>query len=174
MTKVERSAMSRLQIAIDQILSSRQYTNKILETIEDDDWFQMPEPAVTHVAWQVGHIAVAQYGLSLVRMRGEHESDEDLISKEFRDRFNRASVPDADPEANPSVAEIRAVFDGVHEKALEELPNVNDEDLDLPPLAPHQLFDTRLGALHWTARHEMLHVGQIGLLRRLFGKDKFR
>ena len=166
--------MSRLQTAIDQILSSRDYTNRILETIEDTDWFRMPEPAVTHIAWQVGHLAVAQYGLSLVRMRGEHESDENLIPKAFRDHFTRASVPAADPAANPSIAEIRSVFDRVHQQATEELPNINDDDLDLPPLLPHQLFNTRLGALHWTARHEMLHVGQIGLLRRLFGMEKFR
>jgi hypothetical protein len=166
--------MSRLQTAIDQIISSRQYTKNILESLQDEDWFRMPDPAVTHVAWQVGHIAVAQYGLALVRMRGEHDKDEDLIPREFRDHFTRASVPNADPEANPSIAEIRSVLDRVHQQAMEELPNVNDEDLDLPPLAPHQLFETRLGALHWTARHEMLHVGQIGLLRRFFGKEKFR
>ena len=166
--------MSRLQIAIDQIISSRQYTNKILETIDTDDWFRMPEPAVTHIAWQVGHIAVAQYGLALVRMRGEHDNDEDFIPNEFRDHFTRASVPDADPDANPSISEIRSAFDRVHQQAMAELPNVNDEDLDLPPLLPHQLFETRLGALHWTARHEMLHVGQVGLLRRLYGKEKFR
>ncbi|MDP6360830.1 MAG: DinB family protein, partial [Planctomycetota bacterium] len=89
--------MSRLQIAIDQIISSRQYTNKILETIDNDDWFRMSEPAVTHIAWQVGHIAVAQYGLALVRMRGEHDNDEEFIPEEFRDHFTRASVPNADP-----------------------------------------------------------------------------
>ena len=34
---------------------------------------------------------------------------------------------------------------------------------------PHSLFETKMGALYWSARHEMLHAGQIGLLKRLVG-----
>jgi hypothetical protein len=35
--------------------------------------------------------------------------------------------------------------------------------------APHPFAKTKLLALLWCANHEMLHAGQIGLLRRLLG-----
>ena len=34
---------------------------------------------------------------------------------------------------------------------------------------PHQFATTKLRALLWCAQHEMLHAGQIGMLRRYLG-----
>ena len=42
--------------------------------------------------------------------------------------------------------------------------------IDLPPHKPHRLFHTRLGSLLWCSRHEMVHAGQIALLRRMIGR----
>ena len=44
-----------------------------------------------------------------------------------------------------------------------------DEDLLCPPLKPHGLFNRKIDGLYWCVRHEMVHAGQIGLLRRLLG-----
>ena len=161
--------MTRLQAALDRIEFARRYTVRLLETIDPADWFRMPAEGVTHVAWQVGHLAMAEYRLCLERIRGARPSDEQLISEAFLTRFGRDSVAEPDPAKNPSPAEIRAVFDRVHEAALRELPGTSDAELDQPPLKPHGLFNTKIGSLQWCPNHEMLHAGQIGLLRRLFG-----
>ncbi|HEY8506008.1 MAG TPA: DinB family protein, partial [Gemmataceae bacterium] len=161
--------MSRVQSAIDQMNFARAYTLGLLETIDPGDWFRMPG-GVTHVAWQVAHLAMADYRLCLERIRGARPGDEALISAEFLKKFGRDSVPDPDPANNPSPREIRAVLDRVRERVLAELPAVADAALDEPPVTPHRLFDTKHGALVWCGRHELIHAGQIALLRRLLGR----
>jgi uncharacterized damage-inducible protein DinB len=162
--------MNRLEIALDQIKTARRYTLNLLNDLAPDDWFRQPNEGITHIAWQVGHLAMAEYWLALKRMRGERAADEALITADFLRLFAKGSTPEASPAQYPSPAEIRQTLDRVHEQALAELPGYPDAELDQPPLHPHKLFNTKIDSLHWCARHEMLHAGQIGLLRRLVGK----
>jgi hypothetical protein len=166
--------MSRLGLLVDQIRTARSYTTGLLETIEPRDWFRQPAEGVTHVAWQVGHLAFAQYKLALERFRGARPYDVELIAADFLARFARGTVPDPDPARYPAPAEIRAVFDRVYRQALEELKDLPDAELDQPPLIPHPLCPTKAATLVWCNQHEMLHAGQIGLLRRLLGYPPYR
>ena len=145
-----------------------------MESIEPDDWFRQPTEGVTHVAWQVGHLAAAEYYLALKRMRGRQEGDSELISDDFLAVFGKGSVPDLDPTKHSSPDEIRHVFDRVHQRSVEELKALSDDVLDQLTEPPHPMFKTKLGALQWCSMHEMLHAGQIGLLRRLFGSKWLR
>ena len=56
--------MTRLESTIEQICTARRYTLQLIEHVDPSDWFQMPREGVTHVAWQMGHLAVAEFGLS--------------------------------------------------------------------------------------------------------------
>src|SRR5689334_1731976 len=112
--------MQLLNLAIQQIEFARGYTLGLLEQIDQADWFRMPPGCPTHVAWQVGHLAMAQYGLCLFRPRGRQQVDLELMSSTFRKQFSRGSVPVADPAVYPSPAEIRSTFDRVHAQVLAE------------------------------------------------------
>jgi hypothetical protein len=161
--------MSRLQLAIDQLVTVRNHTTKLLDSTRLEDWFRMPTGGVTHIAWQVGHLAIAQYRLALDRIRGTRPYDASLVSEEFLRLFARESVPDPDPGKYPAPAEIRIVFDRVYQQMLNELGQLDDAELDQPILKPHPIAKTKLWSLLWCAHHEMLHAGQIGLLKRLLG-----
>ncbi len=162
--------MSRLDLAVGQLKRVRKYTLRLLENTDPAEWFRQPVEGVTHIAWQVGHLAFAEYRLGLERIRGRKSEDASLISEEFYARFARESVPDPDPAKYPSPEEIQSVLDRVHRQTLHELKTLREQELDDAPLAsPHPLFDSKLGSLLWCAQHEMLHAGQIGLLRRLLG-----
>ncbi len=161
--------MQRLQLAIQNIRFARDYTVRLLDQTDQKYWFAQPQEGVTHIAWQVGHLAMAQYRLALERIRGSRAEDEALISASFLKLFGKESIPDPNPGVYPQPAEIRTVFDRVHEQTLAELPQLSVDELELPPLKPHSLFNTKRESLLWTANHEMVHAGQIGLLRRLIG-----
>lgn len=162
--------MSQLAAAIEDIIFARNYTIRLLDAVDQDDWFRMPADGVSHIAWQVGHLAMAEYRLVLDRLRGSRPEDANLISESFLRQFGRESVAEPDPTKNPSIAELRHVFDRVHEQALLELRAFPEEELDKPPTKPHSLATTRLECLRWCSHHEMIHAGQVGLLRRLLGK----
>jgi hypothetical protein len=159
--------MSRLQLAVAQLVFARNYTLELLDQTPADEWFRLPPGGVSHVGWQVGHIAFSEYRLALGRIRGERPDDAALFSPEFKRLFGANSVPEADSAYPPG--ELRAVLDRVHEQALRELPGLDEAELDRPVPHPHPFATTKLLALLWCAQHEMLHAGQIGLLRRHLG-----
>jgi DinB superfamily len=164
---------ARLQSALDRMERSRRYTKQFLSDLTPEEWFWQPSELPTHVAWQVAHVAVAQYALCLMRVRGKSEADGALLPEGFFDRFKRGSVPAAGPENNPPLEVIQRVFDAVHRQSLAELAERTDEELDVP-VDPHPAFKTKLGAVEFASQHELIHAGQIGLLRRLMGKPPVR
>ncbi|MCG8585050.1 MAG: DinB family protein [Pirellulales bacterium] len=166
--------MSHAELVTGQIRKARMYTKDMLGHVADDAWFRQPTEGVTHVAWQVGHLAVAQYNLALLRMRGEADNDAKLIPKDFRTQFGKGSVPVPDARVYPSPDEIRGVFNGVYDRALAEIASASNESLNEPAGNPHPMFKTKLEALEWCAMHEFIHAGQIALLRRLFGAEPLR
>ena len=160
--------MSRLREALDQIDFARRYTRDRIDTVPPADWFTIPPGGVSNVAWQVGHIAMAEYRLCLERLRPRTPADETLIPDAFLKAFGRESDPTAG-HGFPA-EEIRTVYDRVHARVLEELPSYPDADLDLAPLRPHPLFATRIAGLRYAPLHEMIHCGQIALIRRMLGQ----
>jgi hypothetical protein len=163
-----------LQLAIEQIVFARSYVQSLLAEIAEADWFVMPTGCPTHVAWQVGHLAMAEYGLCLFRQRGRQPIDLELMSSNFRKLFSRGSVPEPDQSRYPLPAEIRATFDRVHAQVLHESPSFTAEQLKESVEPPFAVEQTKFGCLLFCSHHEMIHAGQLGLLRRLLGRDAIR
>lgn len=163
-----------VDLARRQIEFARQYTQVLLDTIPDDRWTEMPGGAKTHVAWQAAHLAVSQYALCIFRQRGPEPEDRDFLPGDWLKRFGKGSTPDADPEANPLPEEIRQVMHTVQETALRELAAYPPEHFEEDAPEPFAVYSTRLGALLFCPQHEMMHAGQIGLLRRLLNLEPLR
>jgi len=166
--------MIRLQIAVDQLLFARNYTLDLLDSMASVDWFHMPPGGVTHIGWQVGHLAVAEYRLAIERIRGARPEDERMIPQEYFEWFGKTSTPSSDPGVYPSPLEIRATLDRVHVAALNVMQNMRMEDLDQPLANPLPAAKTKFEALMFCSQHEMAHAGQIGLLRRFLGYAPLR
>ena len=168
--------MSRtvLEIAVKNIEFARGYTMSLLEDIGPEDWFRQPSEGVTHLAWQIGHLAMAEYALTLLRIRGKEPRDQTLMSNDFFRQFQKGTTPAPSAQDYPPVDEILDVFHRVHDQALRELAGYTDAQLDVPLPEPHAAFATKMGSVIFCSAHEMLHAGQIGLLRRLIGREPVR
>ena len=178
-TEVTAEISARLTTAVKNIEFARRYTKSLLQDLTDEDWFWTPSDSTdsftTHIAWQAGHLAMAEYGLLLFRQRGrDRDVDAQLMTGKFRKLFLRGSEPTRDRADYPDPQEILEVMEKVHAQALVEVPEFDDPGLDEPTEPPHAAFATRYGALLFAADHEMIHAGQIGLLRRLMGKAPLR
>jgi hypothetical protein len=163
-----------LELAIGQLEFARAYTLSILAEIDEAAWFTMPPGCPTHVAWQIGHLAMAEYGLCLYRQRGRQEVDLELMTSGFRKLFSRGSVPDVDSAKYPPAPEIRATLDRVHAQVLKEAVGFTEEQLAEPVEMPYAVHANKLGSLLMCSHHEMLHAGQLGLIRRLLGAQPVR
>ncbi|MCI0493192.1 MAG: DinB family protein [Planctomycetes bacterium] len=165
---------SQVQEAIERITLTRQFTDQFLQGLTNEEWFWHPREYLTHIAWQVGHLAMAQYFLCLQRVRGRAQEDASLIPNEFVELFKIGSTPTADSAKYPTPAEIQRVFEAIHHQTLSELADRTDQQLDIPLEQPHPVFKTKLGAVQWCPQHELVHAGQIAMLRRLMGKAPLR
>jgi hypothetical protein len=168
------SSESRLDLAINRMRGSRLFTQQFLSDLTDAEWYWSPPQFTTHIAWQVAHIAVAEYNLCLRRVRGRTAADESLVSDAFIEAFKQGSKPVAELDKNPPLDEIRRVFEAVHEQSIGELSGRSEAELDGPLTEPHPRFKTKLGAVEFSPLHEMVHAGQIAMLRRLMGKPPLR
>lgn len=171
----ETNVSQRLTIAIRHIEFARAYSSSLLAGLEDDDWYWSPDAFTTHIAWQVGHLAMSQYGLTLFQQRGrDREVDSQLMSSKVRKLFMRGTKPSKDRADYPEPAELLDVLGKVHSQMRKEIVTFDGDQLDEPLGPPHAAYATRYGALLFAGDHEMIHSGQIGMLRRLMGKEPLR
>ena len=168
------SATTMLESAIGQIKFARQYCLELLDHTPNELWFDMPAGLPTHIAWQVGHLTVSQYGLLMFRIRGRSPDDLELIPSRFRKAYSRSSKPSSDTSRQPSAIELRERMGLVYERSLTELEKVTSETLLEPVDMPYAAYPNKLGAILFCPIHEHTHIGQIGLLRRALGLEPVR
>lgn len=156
-------------IIFEDLQQVRAYTNDMLRHVDESLWFRQPTPDANHVAWQVGHMAIAQYALCLKRIRGVRQTDEFFDFDEYNHLFGKGSEPSPSEHDYPTAGEIRRTFDRIHQCVIDSRAEWTDELLQTAVDSPHPMFDSKGGSLRFSAKHEMLHTGQIGLLRRQLG-----
>ncbi len=163
------SVLAMRDAVLGQVEFARRYTLDLLENTPEELWPISPTGASSHIAWQVGHLAVSQYGLMLFRQRGRAEGDLELMPGWLRKRFGRGSVPPTDPIEIPTKASLLECLSKIHAASLAALPGFSAEQLLQPTEMPYAAHPNKLGALLFCPLHESIHIGQIGILRRLHG-----
>ena len=154
---------------LGQVDFARRYSLGLLENTPEELWSIIPTGSNSHIAWQVGHIAVSQYGLMLFRQRGRAEGDLELMPGWLRKRFGRGSVPSTDASEIPSKAVLLECLVKIHLASMAVLPSLTAEQLMEPTEMPYAVHPIKLGALLFCPLHESIHAGQIGILRRMHG-----
>lgn len=168
------SVLAMRDAVLGQVDFARRYTLGLLENVPDELWKVTPTGASSNVAWQVGHLAVSQYGLMLFKQRGRAEGDLDLMPGWLRKRFGRGSIPAIAPIEIPSKEQLLECLNKIHLASMAELPTFSAAQLSEPTEMPFAVYPIKLGALLFCPLHEAIHAGQIGLLRRLHGLAPIR
>ena len=173
------------QLSDDQVLSirdaallqlqfDRDYVLNLLESTPRELWYDMPAGYHSNVAWQVGHLAVSQYGLLLYRQRGRGDNDMQLMPGWFRKKFSRGTSPTEINSELVSIDDLLARFDLINNEARKLAPTLTAASLREPIDMPYAGYPCKLGAIVFCPLHEMIHAGQIGLLRRGLGLEPVR
>ena len=159
---------------VGQMRFAREYTLNLLSSVPDSLWNVIPNGGTSHIAWQVGHLAVSQYGLMLFRQRGRAEGDLDLMPGWLRKKFGRGTVPPKEASEIPSKDELLTSLNRIHQASMTLVPTLGTELLSEATEMPYAVYPIKLGALLFCPLHESIHAGQIGMLRRLHGLDSVR
>ncbi|PHS18429.1 MAG: hypothetical protein COA78_02050 [Blastopirellula sp.] len=159
------------ELTKERIIFTQKLVGDFIHGIDKADWFRMPSEGVTHIAWQVGHLAIANFGLGITKQRSLGPEDADILPASFPKLFGKGSTPSADASLYPSAEEIHAVYKRVDQHVAKAIEQYDIAGLDEKLDPPHPLFDTKFKALVFMPSHHMMHFGQIALLRRLFGNS---
>ena len=127
----------------------------------EESLFQ-PPPGGNCANWILGHL-VASRDDALRLLRAEP-----VWSQETTAPYLRGSQPMAGASGAVSFDQILAAFDLSQERLLARLGPATDAELAAPSGVGEATTGWMLNFLHF---HEAYHTGQIGLLRRLMGKE---
>jgi uncharacterized damage-inducible protein DinB len=138
-----------------------------LEGFTHEESLARPPGAGNCVNWVLGHIVASRNGA--LRLVGE----EPVLHPAVAERYKRGSAPLLnDRDAAPLDLLFKALGQS-QERILGALSRATDLDLNKPAATPTSpTGDTSVGGqLSFLHFHESYHSGQLGLLRRLAGKE---
>jgi len=156
-------------MAVGQMKFARDYTLNMLDNIPADLWNVIPAGTPSCISWQVGHLAVAEYGLMLFRQRGRAEGDIELMPGWLRKNFGKGTQPTTALAVTPPREELLAILDAIHQRSMLDVAGYTAASLAEPADMPFAVYPMKLGALMFAPLHESIHIGQIGMIRRLLG-----
>lgn len=132
-----------------------------LNGITEQDALVQPSGGGNCINWVVGHIVSGRETiLSQLREPG-------VWPPELTERYGRGSAPVTDESNAPaSLGDMRRAFEHSQETIMQALDRISEAKLD--ESVGHRTLGERLAFLQF---HEAYHVGQVGVLRRLVGKE---
>jgi uncharacterized damage-inducible protein DinB len=140
------------------------YNHYVLKTntegLGHEDSLIQPQPGGNCMNWVLGHILV--YRNRALKLIGE----EPVWSEEDAAQYARGSTPITDSSRARPLEEILAAFTQSQEQIIQKLGQLSEQELAAP--ADQGTVGQRLAFLQF---HEAYHMGQVGLLRRLAGKE---
>lgn len=141
-------------------------TKDLLKDLSDADLLLRPVPAMNHIAWQLGHLIVAEN--SFMTMLGHAMPELPAGFKEAHAK-EMATSNDATKFAKKDV--YLALMGKQHEATLKHLAATADADLDKPGPEPVRSYAPTVGSLFaLIGSHEWMHQGQFVAVRRALGK----
>jgi len=141
--------------------------NKTLDGITHPESLTQPAPAGNCLNWVAGHITATR--MSTLELLGR----ESVWGQEWRDRYKRGSDAVTVGDDAADFADIIQAFNAAQDLVISGLSELTQERLDEPaPFSPGNDPDETVGSLlAGLVFHESYHCGQLGVLRRLLGKD---
>lgn len=160
--------------AIDAIRYAMHFAEKVTDRFSADmseDALVAALPNGNHTLWNVGHLAFIEGGLAHIL------SGDDNPVEHWEPLFGMGSTPKSDPKAYPPFAEILETYRNLHRKNLMRLETIGEAGLDAAPKRIPPGFENEMRTVGQTfltiAMHNMIHVGQIIVARRVAGRKRF-
>jgi hypothetical protein len=149
------------------LTSSQNLLNMYLSDLSDADLLVRPVPAANHIAWQLGHLIVAEGGMGKVVPGARYPE----LPAGFAERHSNETAHAEPPRGFATKAEYLDLFGKQRAATLDALERLRDGDLDRPTEGSMSKWAPTVGALLvLTCNHTLMHAGQFTVVRRKLGK----
>ena len=153
--------------AIRFLLKSNQtFLNQYLADLSDTDLLIRPVPAANHIAWQLGHLITGEVHAFLSKIPGANPP---TLPPGFAEQHSKETSTLEPPAGFSKKEEYLALFQIIHQEIHTALDKISEADLDKD--SGWGAFAPTVGDLFlMIADHEMMHIGQFTVVRRMLGK----
>ena len=153
--------------AIQSALGSTKFlVTRYLDELSDADLLVRPVPGANHIAWQLGHLIVAERNMSQGHLPGAAYPE---LPAGFAERHKKETA--SSDTGFGTKAEYLDLFNKVRQTTMDALAKLSDADLDKPTTGQMAKFAPKLGNLFLLqANHALMHGGQFSVVRRKLGK----
>lgn len=146
---------------------SQMVTSTLVGDLTDAEIMERPAPGANHIAWQLGHL------VSSVNFFGEsiRPGSMPALPDGFAEKHNKDTADKEDPDAFFKKDEYVKFLDEQRNALLQLLDTLQDSDLTTESPEQMRSYAPRvIDMIGLAAEHEMMHSGQISVLRRKLGK----
>lgn len=149
------------------LTSTQEMVQKYLSDLSDEDLLVRPVPAANHIAWQMGHLIVAEAWMGGMIPGAKYPELPPAIASQMDGK----SAKETPPGGYLKKAEYLDWFNKVRKVTIDAVDRVSESDMDKPsPPECAQWAPTIGHLLVLTSTHTMMHAGQFTVVRRALGK----
>ncbi|MCO8120383.1 DinB family protein [Stieleria sp. TO1_6] len=146
---------------------SRMVLTSYVNDLTDEELLKRPAEGCNSIAWQLGHLIVAEGGL-LSGVAPGYSID---LPEGFAEKHSTENKSSDDPNDFLGKDEYLAYFEKLKVATAAALDAQSDDDLDKdPPEHLKQICPNVGGVFMLIATHPMMHVGQFVPVRRMLNK----
>jgi hypothetical protein len=158
--------------ATDAIRTSLENTQKMLAwylgDLSDADLVVRPTAGANHIAWQLGHLIVAERNLMSSELPDAAYPE---LPAGFAEKHGKETASQEPPSGFATKAQYLDLFNRTRQATLNVLARLSDKDLDRPSKGRMAEFAPTLGTVFLLqCDHTMMHAGQFTVTRRKLGK----
>jgi len=139
-----------------------------LQDLSDEQLLLRPHEKANHIAWQLGHLIVAEH--NLVNMVAPDSMP--ALPDGFAEKHSKETAESDDKNGFCSKEEYFGAMQEQRAATISVLDNLSDADLMQPAPEKIQKFGATVGAvIAGQSAHWMMHAGQWVVVRRQLGKE---
>jgi hypothetical protein len=160
--------MTGKDVLIFMLKSNEHMVKWYISDLSDADLLVRPTPNANHIAWQLGHLIVAEANVFLPKIPGAIIPP---LPEGFAQQHNKEMASATSHSGFCKKAEYLALRKGLRAATLEALIKFPEADLgNDPQMGWGDKAPTFASLFAIVANHDMMHAGQFTVLRRHLGK----
>lgn len=159
--------MKTHEAILSNLHSARYIMTRYLEDLSDQDLVVRPHPNAHHIAWQLGHLVLSEAQM----VKSVAPEIECSLPADFVARHDTSCATRSQRTDFYAKVEYWGHMQRVREVTVEALARFSSEDLSAPGPEKMRSYAPLIGSVFLAiANHEIMHSGQIAVVRRVLSK----
>lgn len=158
----------RTHQALEALLSTSRFVlSSYLEDLTDEDLLVRSISDAHHAAWQLGHLISSEYRM----IKGIQPQIPELVTPDFSEMHDKANAFLPGPQRFAPKSEYVRLMGVVRSTTIGVLESFPEETLSKPGPEFMRSYAPTVGSVFTSiGSHELMHAGQIAVIRRKLGK----